>query len=112
MLARLPELEDEVYRPEITLRATGKTCVCPFNGQTDTFSVELTYVPNGGRVLELEAFNRHLDGYSSAEIAHEVLTQQLLSDVLEMIVPAYCQIETVWAPVEGIECRVRLVAGG
>lgn len=111
MLAILDELVDEEYPPHITLQAKGKVCRCPFNGLGDRFDIQVTYVPMRGRVIELEAFSRYLDAFEGAEIAHEVLTQTVLSDLLETVVPAYCEVETVWAPVEGIECVVRVVAG-
>lgn len=99
-------LEDEEHSVEIELAVHDLTCVCPVNGLTDTFSVEVVYSPMRGRVLELGAFRRGLEGYAGVAISHEALTVDILTTIVEQIHPAGCRVLTRWAPVEGVECTV------
>lgn len=101
---------DEEYTPQIELRARGLTCVCPVNGLTDTFDVSVAYTPMRGRVLELGAFRKRLELYADRAITHEEVTLEVLQDIVEMIQPASVDVATIWAPVEGVECVVRVAA--
>ena len=106
----IEELEDEEHAVELTLTVRGLTCICPVNGLTDTFGIEVRYQPMRGRVLELGAFRRLLDGYAPARITHEALTVDVFATIVEQIQPAALEVVTTWAPVEGVECIVRVVA--
>lgn len=103
-------LEDEEHTVELELLVRGLTCICPVNDLTDTFDVAVRYRPMRGRVLELGAFRALLDLYKDARIAHETLTLDLLTTIVEQIQPESLEIVTTWAPVEGVECTVRAVA--
>lgn len=106
----IEELEDEEHTVELELVVRGLHCVCPFNELTDTFDVAVRYRPMRGRVLELGAFRRLLDGYADTEISHEALTMDVLTTIIEQIQPESLEVLTTWAPVEGVECIVRAVA--
>lgn len=106
----IEELVDEEHTVELDLAVRGLTCVCPFNGLTDTFDVAVRYRPMRGRVLELGAFRALLDGYAGAAISHEALTLDVLTTVIEQIHPEALEVVTTWAPVEGVECVVRALA--
>ena len=106
----IESLEDEEFIPQIELRARGLTCVCPVNGLTDTFDVTVAYTPMRGRVLELGAFRKSLDRYAGRAITHEALTLEVMQGFVELIQPASLDVATMWAPVEGVECVVRMVS--
>jgi NADPH-dependent 7-cyano-7-deazaguanine reductase QueF len=95
---------------ERELRVRDLTCRGPVNGLTDTFEVVVSYRPMRGRVLELGAFRRLMDGYADATISHEALTVDVLTVIIEQIQPASLEVVTSWAPVEGVDCVVRAVA--
>ena len=103
-------LEDEEHTVELELTVRDLTCICPVNGQTDTFTVRVNYHPMRGRVLELGAFRALLEGYRDSKITHEALTLDVLTTLVEQIQPAQLDITTIWAPVEGVECVVRVAA--
>lgn len=103
-------LEDEEHTVELELAVRGLSCVCPVNGLTDTFEVAVRYRPMRGRVLELGAFRKLLDLYASARITHEALTVDVLTTIVEQIQPESVEVMTTWAPVEGVECTVRVIA--
>jgi NADPH-dependent 7-cyano-7-deazaguanine reductase QueF len=104
----IEELEDEEYTVELEIAVRGLTCICPVNGLTDRFDIAVRYRPMRGRVLELGAFRRGLDLYAEARIAHEALTVDVLTTIVEQIQPASAEVLTTWAPVEGVECIVRV----
>ena len=79
----------------------GLTCVCPVNGLTDTFTVQVDYRPMRGRVLELGAFRKLLDGYAGVQITHEKLTHDLYATIVEQIHPESVLVTTTWAPGRG-----------
>ena len=106
----IEELEDEEHTAEIELAVRGLTCICPVNGLTDTFDIAVRYRPMRGRVLELGAFRALLECYAGARIAHEALTVNILRVIVEQINPESLEVLTTWAPVEGVECIVRVVA--
>lgn len=109
MLAVLDDL-DRDQPLEITLTVQGN-CLCPFNHKRDAFTLRLAYVPVNGRVLELAAFAEYIASFSDVTISHEVLTQRVLAEVSGRVAPTYCRVETSWAPIEGVGCTVRAVAG-
>lgn len=104
------EIEDEGVSADIQLVVRGLTCVCPVNGLTDKFSVQVDYRPMRGRVLELGAFRALLGGYSDAAITHEALTYEVYATIVDQIHPESVLVTTVWEPVEGVECVVRMGA--
>lgn len=106
----IEDLEDEEHAVELTLTVRGLTCICPVNGLTDTFDIVVRYQPMRGRVLEMGAFRALLEGYASARIAHESLTVDVITTIIEQIQPESLEVVTTWAPVEGVECVVRVVA--
>lgn len=105
----IEELVDEEHTVDLELAVRGLTCVCPVNGLTDTFDVAVRYRPMRGRVLELGAFRALLESYATARIAHEALTVDVLTTIVEQVQPESVEVLTTWAPVEGVECVVRAV---
>lgn len=95
---------------EIELQVDGMLCQCPFNGRQDTFSVTLRYVPSG-QLVELGWWRDHLEGYAAVSMSHEALTAELFETFVALVHPSYIQLTTVWEPVEGVGCAVRMVGG-
>lgn len=104
----IEEIEEEEYTIELELAVRDLTCLCPFNAETDTFSVQVRYQPMRGRVLELGAFHRLMKLYEGTKITHEALTMDVFATIIEQIQPASIEVVTVWAPVEGVECTIRM----
>ena len=95
---------------EIELTAEGLTCLCPVNGRQDRFDVLIRYVP-ATRLIELGWLRAHLEGFAGVAVLHEPFTADLLDTLVNLVVPSYIHVTTTWAPVEGIGCSVRAVAG-
>ncbi len=106
----IEELEDEEHTVEVELAVRDLSCICPVNGLTDSFRVAVRYRPMRGRVLELGAFRSLMERYSVATVTHEALTVDVLNMIIEAIHPELIEVVTTWAPVEGVECVVRVVA--
>lgn len=102
-------LEEEEYAIEVELAVRGLTCLCPVNGLVDTFEIAVRYRPMRGRVLELGAFRALLGLYATSAISHEALTLNVLTTIIEQIQPESLEVVTTWAPVEGVECVVRMI---
>lgn len=95
---------------EIELTAKNLTCRCPINGLQDCFDVLVRYVP-ATKLIELGWLRYYLDAFAETPITHEKFTADLLDALVELVVPSYIHVTTTWAPVEGIGCSVRAVAG-
>lgn len=95
---------------ELELQVDGLHCQCPINGREDSFSVTLRYVP-ACRLIELGWLREYLDGCVNVTMTHEALTADLFETIVSLIGPSYIQLITVWEPVEGVACTIRMVGG-
>lgn len=95
---------------ELELQIDGLHCTCPINGREDAFSVTLRYVP-ASRLIELGWLREYLDGCANVTSTHEALTADIFETIVSLIGPSYIQLTTVWEPVEGVGCTVRVVGG-
>ncbi|HXJ30392.1 MAG TPA: GTP cyclohydrolase I [Gemmatimonadales bacterium] len=90
----------------ISISLAGRlTCRCPINGRMDYATVEVAYIPTGA-VMELEAFARYLDGFSSRTVFHETVTQEIAEEVYQATEADDITVRTRWDAVEGIACTV------
>lgn len=95
---------------EIELQVDGLHCWCPVNDRQDSFSVTLTYVPSG-QLVELGWLRQYLDDCVNVTLTHEALTADLFETFVALVHPPYIQVTTVWEPVEGVGCTIRMVGG-
>lgn len=107
-MAAVLEFESDLST-QIELRIHG-ACLCPVNGKQDQYDLTLLYCPSG-RVLELGWLADWVEALRFAQISHEDLTNELAEAVISLLGPTWIKIETTWAPIEGVECTVRIVAG-
>ena len=95
---------------EVRLSVTGLECWCPINRLKDKFSLCLTYVPNAS-LIELGWFRRMLNEYADRRLTHEQVTIWIFDLLIELFHPTRLDLVTIWAPVEGVECSVKISAG-
>ena len=67
--------------------------VCPLTKTVDSYELVLTYVPRGGRYVELQSFRRYLDSFRGVEILHEALAVKIAEDVCKVVKPEYVRVE-------------------
>ena len=82
------------------------TCLCPVNGKRDSATVEVSYQPAAGAVVELAAFAAYLAGFESRTVSHEDATAEIADEIRWSIMSDDLTVRTVWEPVEGIECSM------
>lgn len=95
---------------ELELQVNGLHCICPINGKEDSFTVMVRYVP-ACRLIELGWLREYLDGCVNVTATHEALTADIFETLVQLVGPSYIQLTTVWEPVEGVWCTVRMVGG-
>jgi NADPH-dependent 7-cyano-7-deazaguanine reductase QueF len=66
-----------------TLQVDRLAKLCPSTGRPDQFTVKVTYIPVGGRCLEIDSLVRHLEAYHTVAVSAEMLADQLAAAVLE-----------------------------
>jgi 7-cyano-7-deazaguanine reductase len=67
--------------------------VCPLTKTVDHYELTLTYVPRGGRYLELQSFRRYLDSFRGVEVFHEALAAKIAVEVCRAVGPEYVRVE-------------------
>ena len=77
------------------------TCVCPVTGQPDVAPVEISYTP-GPKIVELKSLKLYLWGYRDQGIHHETITNQILTDLVELLEPKAATVVTRWLVRGGI----------
>jgi NADPH-dependent 7-cyano-7-deazaguanine reductase QueF len=94
----------------LSITLTGHmACRCPINGKRDEATVMVTYTPVD-MVLELAAFADYLVSFQARPITHEEATAVIANEVRWSVMSDEVTVTTNWAPVEGVECIVRVVA--
>lgn len=82
------------------------TCLCPVNTRRDYATVEVSYCPSVGAVIELESFAAYLSTFSERAVSHEDVAAEILSDLQELTQADDLTVRTRWEAVEGVECVV------
>lgn len=67
------------------------TSICPFTDYPDFGRVEIEYVP-GEKCLELKSFKLYINAFRDVKIFHEVLTEVIFADFLEIVQPSKAKI--------------------
>lgn len=80
------------------------SCVCPFSGLPDFGSFSMTYVPSD-YIVELKSLKYYLVSYRTVGIYQELATTRLLTDLWQLLVPVYLQVDTVYRPRGGIHAH-------
>lgn len=81
------------------------TSLCPMTGQPDFGRVIVRYVP-AERCVELRSFKLYLQSYRSDGIFFEAVTNAIRDHLVDLLDPAWLQLETIWSVRGGIHSRV------
>ena len=81
------------------------TCLCPLTGQPDFATIEIAYVPDQ-RCLELKALKLYFWAYRDQGAFHEVVTNQILSDLVTAISPRFMRVNAEFNVRGGVYTRV------
>lgn len=91
----------------LSINIAGKlTCRCPINGRRDFATVEVSYTPSSGQVVELESFSAFLGDLADRTVSHEVVTLEIGSAIEEATQADDITVRTRWDAIEGVECVV------
>jgi 7-cyano-7-deazaguanine reductase len=62
------------------------TCLCPRSGYPDFATIQVVYVPDR-YIVELKSFKLYLNQYRNHYISHESATNQIFTDLLNLLNP-------------------------
>lgn len=71
------------------------TCLCPKTGQPDFATIKLDYVPNQ-KCVELKSFKLYIWSYRDEGAFHEVVTNQILDDLVAITDPKFMRITGIF----------------
>jgi 7-cyano-7-deazaguanine reductase len=75
----------------IRIRMPEFTCLCPKTGQPDFARLLLEYVPESSCV-ELKTLKLYIWSYRDKGAFHEAVTNQILSDLVELLAPRFMRL--------------------
>lgn len=81
------------------------TSVCPKTGHPDFGIIVLTYVPDAVCV-ELKAYKLYLHEFRNKGIFYEAVTNEICSDMVELLRPRWLRIEAIWRGRGGIRSNI------
>jgi 7-cyano-7-deazaguanine reductase len=67
------------------------TCLCPRTGFPDFATLHVRYVP-GPRCVELKSLKLYVNAFRSVGVFHEDVVTGMLSDLVELTAPRYCEV--------------------
>ena len=86
-------------RPErdytIHIESPEFTCLCPKTGQPDFATIKLDYVPDQ-KCVELKSFKLYIWSYRDQGAFHEVVTNQILDDLVAITNPRFMRITGIF----------------
>ena len=71
------------------------TCLCPKTGQPDFATIKLDYVPDE-KCVELKSFKLYMWSYRDQGAFHEVVTNQILDDLVAATQPRFMRITGIY----------------
>lgn len=88
------------------------TSLCPVTGQPDFGIIIVRYCPAAnGQCVELKSLKLYLQSYREEGIFYEAVTNQICSDLAEILQPAWLQVITDWNVRGGIRSTIRAEYG-
>jgi 7-cyano-7-deazaguanine reductase len=75
----------------IRLRVPEFTCLCPKTGQPDFATVHIEYVP-AEQCIELKSLKLYMWSYRHEGAFHEVITNQILDDLVNACQPRFMRV--------------------
>ncbi|MDQ6855616.1 MAG: preQ(1) synthase [Candidatus Dormibacteraeota bacterium] len=67
------------------------TCLCPRSGFPDFAILHVRYVP-GPRCVELKSLKLYVNAFRDLGVFHEDVVNGILSDLVELMAPRYCEV--------------------
>jgi 7-cyano-7-deazaguanine reductase len=67
------------------------TCLCPRTGFPDFAVLHIRYVP-GPRCVELKSLKLYINGFRDRHVFHEDVVNGVLSDLVTLLQPRYCEV--------------------
>lgn len=67
------------------------TCLCPRSGFPDFATLHVRYVP-GRRCVELKSLKLYINGFRDRHVFHEDVVNVVLSDLVTLLSPRYCEV--------------------
>ena len=89
----------EIVQPEFT-------SLCPVTGHPDFGTVTITYVPDKVCV-ELKSLKLYIQSFRQEGAFYEALTNRILDDLVEALVPRRMEVVAAFTPRGGISTTVR-----
>jgi 7-cyano-7-deazaguanine reductase len=80
---------DRDYTVQFTLPEF--TCLCPRSGFPDFATLHVRYVP-GPRCVELKSLKLYINAFRSLGVFHEDVVNGILSDLVALLAPRYCEV--------------------
>jgi len=84
------------------------TSVCPKTGQPDFGTLVFNYTPDE-LCVELKSLKLYLQQFRNEGIYYEMITNQILDDMVEVLQPRYMQLVASFTPRGGITTTVSTV---
>ncbi len=67
------------------------TCLCPRSGFPDFAILHVRYVP-GPRCVELKSLKMYINAFRNVGVFHEDVVNGILSDLVDLLSPRYCEV--------------------
>ena len=81
------------------------TCLCPMTGQPDFATIKIDYVPDL-KCVELKSYKLYIWTYRDQGAFHEVVTNQILDDLVSAIDPKFMRITGIFNVRGGVYTNV------
>ena len=81
------------------------TCLCPMTGQPDFATIKIDYIPQL-KCVELKSFKLYIWTYRDQGAFHEVVTNQILDDLVSAIYPKFMRVTGIFNVRGGVYTNV------
>lgn len=81
------------------------TSLCPVTGQPDFGTIVVEYVPDG-LCVESKSFKLYMFAYRDCRSFMETITNNILSDLVDVLEPCWCRVKGLFAPRGGTRIHV------
>ena len=91
--AKLEAFDNRTPQRDYTIQFTIPefTCLCPISGFPDFATLHIRYVP-GPRCVELKSLKLYINGYRDKNVFHEDVANIILTDLVTLLDPRYCEV--------------------
>ena len=91
--AKLEAFDNRTPERDYTIQFTIPefTCLCPISGFPDFATLHIRYVP-GPRCVELKSLKLYINGYRDQNVYHEDVVNVVLTDLVTLLDPRYCEV--------------------